>query len=59
MNHKQEVKRKRILVQANTDYRKNLNSYAFFRLKNRAISEDLVQDTFKKTWLYLVRGGQG
>ena len=27
-------------------------------MNNRAVSEDLVQDTFKKTWAYLVRGGK-
>ena len=58
MKSKQEVKQKKMLVKANTDYRKNLNSYAFFRLKNKPISEDLVQDTFKKTWAYLVKGGK-
>jgi RNA polymerase sigma-70 factor, ECF subfamily len=31
---------------------------AFFRVSSRAISEDLVQDTFRKTWAYLVKGGK-
>lgn len=48
MTPKQEIKQKAILAGANADYKKNLNSYAFFRLKNKSMSEDLVQDTFKK-----------
>lgn len=43
---------------AHHDYQKGLNLYAFFKLRDRAVSEDLVQDTFVKTWRYLVRGGQ-
>lgn len=58
MTPKQEIKQQAILSVAHEDYGKKLNSYAFFRLSNRAISEDLVQDTFKKTWAYLLKGGK-
>lgn len=58
MTPKQEKQRKGILTVANRDYRKGLNLYAFFKLRERAISEDLVQDTFMKTWNYLVKGGK-
>lgn len=58
MTSKQEEKQKTILTLAHEDYGKKLNSYAFFRVSNQAISEDLVQDTFRKTWSYLVKGGQ-
>lgn len=34
-----------------------MNSYAFFKTHNHATSQDLVQDTFVKTWEYLVKGG--
>lgn len=30
----------------------------FFKLKNHGTGEDLVQETFLKTWAYLVRGGK-
>ncbi len=43
---------------AHHDYQKGLNLYAFFKLRDRAVSEDLVQDTFVKTWRYLVKGGK-
>lgn len=58
MTPKQETKKQTILSVAYEDYGKKLNSYAFFRVSSRAISEDLVQDTFKKTWPYLVKGGK-
>ncbi len=40
------------------DYKKGLDSHAYFRLNNKVRSEDLVQDTFVKTWGYLVKGGK-
>ncbi len=46
------------LTIAHHDYNKGLNSYAFFKLHNNALGEDLVQDTFTKTWKYLVGGGK-
>lgn len=54
----QETKQQTILTVAYHDYEKKLNQYAFFKVNNRATSEDLVQDTFIKTWKYLVRGGK-
>jgi|SRR3989344_3827833 len=47
-----------ILAIAHRDYQKGLYSHAFFKIHDRAISEDLVQDTFMKTWKYLVKGGK-
>lgn len=58
MTPKQELKQKAILTVAHEDYGKKLNSYAFLRVSSRVVSEDLVQDTFRKTWSYLVRGGK-
>ena len=58
MTLKKEMKKQAILSVAHANYGKKLNSYAFFRVNNRAISEDLVQDTFRKTWAYLVKGGK-
>jgi RNA polymerase sigma-70 factor (ECF subfamily) len=40
------------------DYEKGLNARAFFKVSNHAIGEDLVQDTFIKTWKYLAKGGK-
>lgn len=58
MTLKQEIKQRAILSVAHQNYGKKLNAYAFFRVSSQAVSEDLVQDTFKKTWSYLVKGGK-
>lgn len=58
MTPKQEIQRKLVLTSAHRDYGKGLGAHAFFKTHNRATSEDLVQDTFMKTWKYLVKGGK-
>ena len=54
---KEQKKLKIILTDAFEDYTEGLNSYAFFKLNDRALSEDLVQEAFMKTWRYLVKNG--
>ncbi len=46
------------MTAAHTSYEKGLSAHAFFKVHNRETSEDLVQNTFLKTWQYLVRGGK-
>lgn len=58
MTPKQEMERQGVLTDAHGDYAKGLGSHAFFKLNNRALSDDLVQDTFMKTWKYLARDGK-
>jgi len=58
MTLKQEIKLKSILTTAHYDYEKGLNARAFFKVNNHAIGQDLVQDTFTKTWNYLVKVGK-
>lgn len=58
MTPTQETERKERLSLAHRDFEKGLNSHAFFKLHDHAIGEDLVQDTFLKTWKYLVKGGE-
>ncbi len=58
MTPKQEIKRKATLTLAHHDYERGLNLYSFFKTHDRALGEDLVQDTFMKTWKYLVKGGK-
>jgi len=58
MTQEQKTKQQAILTSAHFDYHKSLNSYAFFKIHNQATSEDLVQNTFLKTWAYIVKGGQ-
>ncbi|MEJ0002085.1 MAG: RNA polymerase sigma factor [bacterium] len=40
------------------EHEKGLRSYAFFKVNSIETSIDLVQDTFTKTWNYLVKGGK-
>ncbi len=53
-----QEKQHAVLTVAHHDYEKGLNLRALFKTRDRAMSEDLVQDTFMKTWKYLVRGGK-
>jgi len=50
--------KKTTLTNAHTDFEKGLSKYASFKVNNVALSEDLVQDTFIKTWAYLAKGGE-
>ncbi len=58
MTSEKETQLQGILTLAHTDYGKALGAHAFFKVHNKAISEDLVQDTFVKTWIYLVKRGE-
>lgn len=46
------------LTSAHHHYSRAMNTHAFFKVPNHDISEDLVQDTFVKTWRYLLKGGK-
>jgi RNA polymerase sigma-70 factor (ECF subfamily) len=58
MTPKQEAKRHAAFTLAHLDFEKGLNAHAYFKLHDHAMGNDLVQDTFIKTWSYLVRGGK-
>ncbi len=54
-----QMKRQRILLTAGYDsFNVNLKRYARSRTHNPPLTDDLVQDTFLKTWKYLVKGGK-
>jgi RNA polymerase sigma-70 factor (ECF subfamily) len=46
------------MTNAHEEFQKGLNIHAFFKVHNSDLGEDLVQDTFMKTWKYLVKGGK-
>src|SRR3989338_2348091 len=58
MTPKQQTKSRAVLSMAHNDFAKGLNVHAFFKLHNREVGEGLVQDTFMKTWSFLVKGGK-
>jgi RNA polymerase sigma factor (sigma-70 family) len=58
MTPQQNIERRAIFTIAYRDYYKKLNKQAIFKISDRLIGEDLVQDTFMKTWSYLVKGGK-
>lgn len=43
---------------AHHDFAKGLNAHASFKVRDPETGEDLVQETFLKTWNYLKRGGK-
>ncbi len=47
---------KEILSKAHHDYEKGLNSHAFYKIGDYDLGKDLVQQTFMKTWVYLLKG---
>lgn len=58
MTEQEGKERGAALTMAHRDHEDGLNKHAFFKISDRGISEGLVQETFMKTWSYLVRGGK-
>jgi|SRR3989344_3469521 len=58
MSLKQKAVRLAVMSTAHDDFEKVLNAYANFKLSDKAMGEDMVQDTFTKTWSYLLKGGK-
>lgn len=55
---KQKIALRALLTLAHADYAKGLNTRAFFKVHDKAIGEDIVQNTFLKTWSYMLKGGK-
>ena len=58
MTTEEEKEQNIIFTAAHQDYEKKLILHAFFKMHDQAMGEELVQDTFMKTWSYLVKGGK-
>ncbi len=58
MTSTEAIERNDILTVAHRTYEKGLSAHAFFKVHDKAVSDDLVQDTFMKTWKYLAQGGK-
>ena len=52
------TQREILAIIAHHDYVGGLNARAFYKLHDQARSEGIVQETFIKTWIYLVKGGK-
>jgi len=53
-----QKKLKHLLTLAHGSHIKGLRARAFFRTRDQIMGDDLVQDTFLKTWRFLVHGGK-
>lgn len=58
MTLKEEEQMNTTMTAAYSDHEAGLNKHSFFKVHNRELSQDLVQDTFMKTWSYLLKGGK-
>jgi RNA polymerase sigma-70 factor (ECF subfamily) len=58
MTLEQKTQQQAVLTLAHSDYGQRLNQHAFFKVRDHAMGEDLVQSTFLKTWTYLIKGGK-
>ena len=58
MTPKQKTKLQLVLTNAHSDFEKGLNARAFFKLHDHTMSKDMVQETYMKTWAYLIKGGK-
>ncbi len=47
-----------VITDAFRDYKKSMDRYSFSKVHDRERREDMVQETFTKTWVYLVKGGK-
>ncbi|MDD5318712.1 MAG: sigma-70 family RNA polymerase sigma factor [Candidatus Pacebacteria bacterium] len=57
-NEEKRVAQKLTLTTAHKDYERGLNRHAYFKTSNHDTGEELVQDTFMKTWKYILKGGK-
>ncbi len=53
----QQIVQEQMFTAAYHEYKDALNRYAFWKLRDQAMSQDLVQNTFMKAWNYFVKGG--
>lgn len=58
MNKKEQNIQRHNIEVAYKDFNKGMNRYSFFKLHEQNMSKDVVQDTFIKTWSYLLKGGK-
>lgn len=58
MTQQEQAEMNTTMTLAYNDHQSGLCKHSFFKVNNRQLSEDLVQDTFMKTLSYLSKGGK-
>ncbi len=58
LNEAEKLNLQMVMTAAHADFEKGLTRHAQFRVSDSGVCEDLVQDTFMKTWVYLVKAGK-
>ncbi len=58
MTSSQQQHLQKIFTEAYLNHEKELRNRAFFKLSNYELGRDLVQQTFMKAWMYLMKGGK-
>lgn len=58
MTKEEEKVNNALLTLAHRDFSKGLGLHAFYKINNKELSSDLVQETFMKTFQYLLKGGK-
>jgi len=53
-----KVSNNRVLTKAHCDFSRGLSRYARLKVSDTMLSDDLVQETFLKTWSYLQSSGK-
>jgi len=51
-------KAKKEMTDAYKDFKDGLQAFAFHKTHDHALGQNLLQDTFMKTWAYMVSGGE-
>ncbi|MES2966323.1 MAG: RNA polymerase sigma factor [Patescibacteria group bacterium] len=55
---KETIQLQNVLSSAHTEFEQGLLKHARFKVSDSGTCDDLVQDTFLKTWVYMVKAGK-
>ena len=58
MSVNEKLQLQNVLALAHAEFEKGLLKHARFRVSDTCVCDDLVQDTFLKTWMYLLKVGK-
>lgn len=58
LSKKEKIQLQMMMTIAHKEFEQDLLRHAHFRVSDRGRCDDLVQDTFLKTWVYLIKAGK-